>query len=134
VSRHEKELQSLMERTRRSLRSARNILDDGDHDFAMSRAYYAMFYAATAALLSQGITRAKHSGVIAAFGQHLVKPGKMAAEHQRALQVAFRDRSAGDYAGAFPSREEVERRLEEADIFVQAVTNFLKGEGFEGII
>jgi len=74
VSQNEKELQSLVDRARRSLRSARNILDDGDHDFAMSRAYYAMFYAATAALLSRGITRTKHTGVIAAFGQHLVKP------------------------------------------------------------
>jgi len=131
VSQNEKELQSLMERARRSLRSARNILDDGDHDFAMSRAYYAMFYAATAVLLSQGITRAKHSGVIAAFGRYLVKPGKMAAEHQRAFQAAFRDRSAGDYAGVFPSREEVERRLEEAEHFILAVTDFLKAEGVE---
>lgn len=83
---NQKELQSLMERARRSLRSARNILDDGDHDFAMSRAYYAMFYAATAALLSQGIKRFKHSGVIAAFGQYLVKSGKFTVEHQRSLQ------------------------------------------------
>jgi uncharacterized protein (UPF0332 family) len=131
VSQQEKELQALMERARRSLRSARNIFEDGDHDFAMSRAYYAMFYAATAALLSQGITRTKHSGVIAAFGQHLVKPGKVTAEHQRALQAAFRDRSAGDYAGVFPSREEVERRLQEAENFITAVTDFLKAKGVE---
>lgn len=91
---------------------------------AMSRAYYAMFYAATAALLSQGVTRIKHSGVIAAFGQYVVKPGKMAVEYQRALQVAFRDRSAGDYTGAFPSREEVEHRLEEVSKFIQAVADF----------
>ena len=125
----QKELQSLMERARRSLRSARNILDDGDHDFAMSPAYYAMFYAATAALLSQAIKRAKHSGVIAAFGQHLVKSGKFTREHQKALQAAFRDRTQGDYAGLFPSREEVEQRLKEADDFVQAIADFLKGEG-----
>ena len=131
MSQNQKELRSLMDRARRSLRSARNILDDGDHDFAMSRAYYAMFYAATAALLSQGIKRAKHSGVIAAFGQRLVKPGKFTVEHQRVLQAAFRDRSAGDYAGVFPSREEVERRLEEAESFVQAVADFLKAEGIE---
>lgn len=129
MSPNEKELQSLMERARRSLRSARNLLDDGDHDFAMSRAYYAMFYAATAALLSQSIKRAKHTGAIAAFGQHLVKPGKMAAEHQRALQAAFRDRSAGDYAGLFPSREEVEHRLQEAENFILALTDFLKAGG-----
>lgn len=125
----QKELQSLMERARRSLRSARNLLDDGDHDFAMSRAYYAMFYAATAALLSQNIKRSKHSGVISAFGRYLVKPGKFTVTQQRTLQVAFRDRSQGDYAGVFPSYEEVERRLEEARNFVQAVEDFLREEG-----
>lgn len=118
-----------MERARRSLRSARNLLDDGDHDFAMSRAYYAMFHAATAALLSQNVKRSKHSGVIAAFGQRFVKTGKFTAEHQRALQDAFTDRSAGDYAGVFPSREEVERRLAEAESFVQAIGGFLNDQG-----
>ena len=44
------EIQSLMTRAKRSLRSAGNLLNDDDHDFAMSRAYYAMFYAASAAL------------------------------------------------------------------------------------
>ena len=35
----EKELQSLMQRARRSLRSARNLLDDGDHDFPYGHEY-----------------------------------------------------------------------------------------------
>ncbi len=42
---------------------------------AVSRAYYAMFHAATAALLHRGITRHSHQGVIAAFGQIFAKPG-----------------------------------------------------------
>jgi len=125
------ELQSLVDRARRSLKSARNLLDDGDHDFAMSRAYYAMFYAATAALLSLEVKRSKHSGVIAAFGQRLVKSGKFTVEHQRILQDAFMDRTAGDYAGVFPARQEVERRLVEADNFVQSVVDFLKDQGVQ---
>jgi uncharacterized protein (UPF0332 family) len=88
-----------------------------------------MFYAATAALLSLEVKRSKHSGVIAAFGQRFVKTGKFTAEHQRALQDAFTDRSAGDYAGVFPTREEVERRLVEADNFVQSVADFLNDQG-----
>lgn len=51
------EIAALMQRAERSLRSARNLLEDGDHDFAISRAYYAMFYAATAALLAHDIKR-----------------------------------------------------------------------------
>jgi uncharacterized protein (UPF0332 family) len=57
VQRADEEVLSLLDRARRSLRSARNLLEDGDRDFAISRAYYAMFYAARAALLSEGIRR-----------------------------------------------------------------------------
>lgn len=118
-----------MQRAERSLRSARNLLDDGDHDFAISRAYYAMFYAATAALLSHGVKRSKHSGVIAAFGTYLVKPGRLTPECQRMLQAAFQDRSEGDYAGVFPPREAVELRLQEGRVFVGTVAAFLRGAG-----
>jgi len=45
------EIQSLMTRAKKSLPSAHDLLVDGDHDFAVSRAYYAMLYAASAALL-----------------------------------------------------------------------------------
>ncbi len=123
------EIASLMDRARRSLRSARNILDDGDHDFAVSRAYFAMFYAGSAALLAQGIKRSKHAGVIAAFGQYLVKTGTFSLEYQTALQAAFNSRGAGDYGGVFPDREEAERRLEQADKFVDAVLGHLRSEG-----
>ncbi len=58
-----------MKKASRSLQSALNLLEDGDNDFATARAYYAVFYAAKAALISQAINRSKHSGVIAAFGQ-----------------------------------------------------------------
>jgi uncharacterized protein (UPF0332 family) len=115
-----------MRRAEPSLRSSRNLLDDGDHDFAVSRAYYAMFYAATAALLARGVQRSRHSGVIAAFGQELVKSGEFTAQDQRALQATLQDRSEGDYAGVFPSREKAERRLNEAEGFVRQVSDFLR--------
>ena len=119
------EVQALIKRAHRSLRSARNLLEDGDYDFAVSRAYYAMFYAASAALLTQNVRRARHSGVIASFGQYLIKTGKLDPELQKSLQGAFEDRSEADYAGLFPSRDEVEHRIEEASDFVEAVSAFL---------
>lgn len=64
-----------------------------------------MFYAASAALISRGIVRSKHSGIVAAFAHSLVKPGFFTKRHQRALQAAFRDRSAADYLGIFPAPE-----------------------------
>ena len=51
--------------------------------------------------------------------------------HQKALQAAFEDRVEADYEGGFPSRENVEQRLSEAGDFVQAVIEFLKGQGLD---
>jgi len=123
------EIRSLMERAQRSVRSARNLLEDGDLDFAVSRAYYAMFYAAKAALLYKGVRRSKHSGVIAAFGEHLVKSGRFSTADQRNLQATFEERGEGDYAGIFPSREKTEQRLCDADDFVARIAAFLREEG-----
>ena len=45
-------------------------------DDAISRAYYAMFYAAKALLTRDGITAgSKHSAVVAAFGREYAKNG-----------------------------------------------------------
>ncbi len=60
---------SLVEQAQASLDAARVLRVAGYHGFAASRAYYAMFYAAQALLLSLGLSFSKHSGVIAAFGQ-----------------------------------------------------------------
>jgi uncharacterized protein (UPF0332 family) len=61
--------QGLLTKARRSLAAARRLAADGDLDFAVSRAYYAMFYIAQAFLLGRGLRFSKHSAVIAAFGQ-----------------------------------------------------------------
>ncbi|MBN2562960.1 MAG: HEPN domain-containing protein [Phycisphaerae bacterium] len=46
-------------------------------NFAVNRAYYACFYAASAVLLSEGRKFVKHSGVRAALHRHLVKTGRI---------------------------------------------------------
>jgi uncharacterized protein (UPF0332 family) len=48
------EIIELMDKARRAATSARLLLDMGDLDGACSRAYYAMFDAARAALLTEG--------------------------------------------------------------------------------
>jgi uncharacterized protein (UPF0332 family) len=74
----------------RATASAKILLDTGDVDGACDRAYYAMFNAARAALLASGapvqadISRT-HSGLIAAFSLHLVKPGQVSVDLGRAL-------------------------------------------------
>ena len=77
--------QELLLKANRALESARLLLKSGDVDGACNRAYYAMFDAARAALIAtrapvQAEVARTHSGLIAAFSMHLVKPGLIAVE------------------------------------------------------
>lgn len=64
----------------------------------MSRAYYAAFYAAEAALLVLGETRSKHSGVLSAFGRLVVHDGGLDPEAWRLLRSLFNRRGEADYS------------------------------------
>jgi uncharacterized protein (UPF0332 family) len=64
---------------------------------SVSRSYYAMFHAATAALLQRGVKRRSHQGIIAAFGQTFVKPGIVDARFHKYLTKAFSLRQESDY-------------------------------------
>jgi uncharacterized protein (UPF0332 family) len=70
-----RQIGALLDKARRSLTAAERLLADGDNDFAVSRAYYAMFYVTQALLLTRDIRRFRHSGVIAAFNEHFVHAG-----------------------------------------------------------
>ena len=124
------EIRQLVEKGIRSLASANNLFEDGDYDFAVSRAYYAMFYLAEAALLLRGLTFSSHSGVISAFGRELVKPGHLAQGLHRTLHDGFTERAVGDYAVKEPyPRGRARQVLESAKEFVTAVRAFVnRGE------
>jgi len=71
----QKLVQALIKKSKTSLAAATALSRDGFTEAAISRAYYAAFYLAQAALATKDISRSKHSGVIAAFGSYLTKKG-----------------------------------------------------------
>jgi len=64
------ELLVMLEKARRYIKSAAVLQLEGDHDSAVSRLYYAMFYCAEALLLARGHSFSSHRAVISAFAQH----------------------------------------------------------------
>ncbi len=120
------ELRELVEKARRSVAAAERLLRDGDFDFAVSRAYYAMFYAAQAMLLSREIRRSKHSGVIAAFQETFVKTGEVDGRFFHLLRDGFEDRAEGDYGFAIISREQAETGIDAAREFVNEMDHRLE--------
>ena len=125
------EIKLYMDRARTALQQSSDNLGLGHYDVATSRAYYAMFYAATALLLSQGISRSKHSGVHSAFGQYFVKPGLIEPQYSRMLVNAFRLRLDSDYEVS-PSLNKVlaEDNLRDAEQFVERAETYLQQEGY----
>lgn len=91
------EQEAVLRKARESLRGARILEADGLFDFAISRAYYSMFYVARAFLLGKGLSFSKHGSLIGAFGQHFAKTGIIDARFHHNLIAAFNARVKGDY-------------------------------------
>ena len=92
-----------------ALQTVHLAFEHQDYIGAVNRAYYAIFYAANALLVTKGLERSKHSGVIAAFRQHFVKTGIVPTEYSDFYGAAMEDRHTGDY-GLVPLSEAIARR------------------------
>jgi uncharacterized protein (UPF0332 family) len=118
--------EALLRKAARSIISAEKQLRDGDADFAASRAYYAMFYAAEAALLGEGFVYKKHSAVIAGFAEVFTRTGKLPEHLHRYFMDAQNARLSGDYMSEMEvSTEEVQVHIDHAREFVTTITKTL---------
>ncbi|HCO96071.1 MAG TPA: HEPN domain-containing protein [Phycisphaerales bacterium] len=121
------QIQALIEKARRYLRSAELLIHDGDYDSAVSRSYYAMFYSAEAALLKKEMTFSSHKAVISAFGQYFVKTGIFDKRMGRDLNIIFGERQLGDYESNFSISEDNARHvLQTAQGFVDRIAAWLE--------
>jgi uncharacterized protein (UPF0332 family) len=116
-------------RSRREIDAARLLAGGSFAEQAISRAYYAAFYAAEAALATLGERRSKHSGVISAFGRLVVREGGLEEESGRVLRSLFEQRNSADYDEVPASEENAERAIRDAERFVDSVESWLAGRG-----
>lgn len=118
--------EALMAKAVRACASARALLDLDDVDGACNRAYYAMFDAARAALLASGAPvkpdiGKTHSGLISAFGGHLVKNGPISKEMGRLLKRAEEIRIVADYKSDSVELVDAREMVEQAEVFVATI-------------
>lgn len=120
-----------IEHAHQMLEVAEHNVADGFYGSAINRAYYAIFYAANALLATRGLSRSKHSGVIAAFRQYFVKPGPIEVEYGDIYGRVMDDRHISDYdveTTIEPDRARTD--LEDARRFVHRVERYLQGGGW----
>jgi uncharacterized protein (UPF0332 family)/predicted nucleotidyltransferase len=113
------DVETVMGHARATLREAEFVLRQKFPGVAANRAYYAMFHATTALLLSEGLAFSKHRGVIAAFDERWINPGRFSATVGRELRRAFKARNIADYS----YKEDVS--LEDAQSLVASAAAFV---------
>lgn len=123
--------QDLITKAERAIESAKLLHEADDVDGACNRAYYGMFDAAKAALLHSVPTidptiGKTHSGIISAFGQHMIKTGLVSAEFGRAFNRAHEIRQVADYTGDEIESKDVQWLIQKAEDFVALIkANFV---------
>jgi len=123
------EVQKLLDKADHALHAAELLLQGGETDFAVGRAYYAMFYTAQALLLDKGLRFSKHTAVRSAFGQHFAKTSTLDPKFHRWLIDAFDERIRGDYATGKPiTGEDVEELMAQAREFLDTARRLLGDE------
>ena len=89
-----------------TLQEVRLMLEGGHLHGAANRIYYACFYAATALLLTRGLSSPRHSGIMALFNRHFVKEGIMSIDMGKFYSRVFDSRLESDYGDVVELSEE----------------------------
>jgi len=121
------ETRQLLEKAERSILAARHLEENGDIEFAISRAYYAMFYTVEALLNEKGLRFSKHGGVHGAFGEHFIKTGLFDPQYHRWLLTAFNRRIISDYGVEIVFKpEEAREAISQAQQFLETASSYLE--------
>ena len=80
-----------------ALDDAAFLTDAGKFGLAANRLYYALYYAASALLLSKGISTKRHSGLMTQIHMHFVKTGILSSDEGALFKVMFSLRHEDDY-------------------------------------
>ena len=84
-----------IQKAEKKLEVAEKLFKSGDYEDAVSRAYYAVFHAAQALLLTEGERAETHKGVVTLFGLIFVKTGKFGKNYGKYLANLKDDRERG---------------------------------------
>jgi uncharacterized protein (UPF0332 family) len=124
-----KEAGQYMARSERTLGAAQVLAEHGYWRDVLSKTYFAMFYAASALLCTDGISVSKHSAVVALVGERFAKPGRIDRKLHQMLIDMLDERHVADYRIEIEvTQEEAEQGLRTAREFVEAIREYLESE------
>jgi uncharacterized protein (UPF0332 family) len=114
-----------MDQARDRVEGARVTLAAGHLEVAVSAAYYAMFYAARAALSERDEYARTHGGTWHLFHERYVTTGAFDEDLHSLAHRAQRAREGGDYEAITPSRADAEKFVAGAADYLAAIEHML---------
>ncbi len=117
--------QEFMDQARDRVRLAREVLAAGHLEGAVSAAYYAMLYAARAALSEHQEYARRHGGTWGLFHKRFVATGAFDEGLHSLAQRAQKSREGADYEAITPDPKEANDYVDGAAEFVAAVERML---------
>lgn len=110
-----------------ALTAARLLLNERLWNDASNRAYYAMFNAASAAVIFCGVEDIRsHRALIKLFGRHVVFQRGLESAYRRDLEAAFKLRLRADYERGFYVDESAARTVvQNAALFIATIHAFV---------
>jgi uncharacterized protein (UPF0332 family) len=117
-----------LEKANECLADAEALLKNYRYSATVSRRYYAMFYAAQAALYSENIEAFTRTGVNVQFQKVFIKSGRFAVSFGKAFSKIADQRLKSDYEIGFrASGEDALHTFNEAKEFVKAIRGYFAG-------
>jgi len=116
-------IQYRLESAKEMLRDANLLKKSGGSPVSIvNRAYYSVFYAALAMLVTMDTEPNKHTGVLAKFDELFIRQGIFPKEMSKIIHHAFDMRQAGDYQKSkVITEEQAIDVLDSAEEFVKAI-------------
>lgn len=120
------EIDSYLKRADKSIKAARLLFDNELYEDSMSRTYYAMHYAARAALLTEKLSPKTHRGIISEFGNKLVRMGNLSKKELSELSSGLRYRIKSDYEPDFEiEKADLTEQISNAEDFIEKIKKFV---------
>ncbi len=113
-----------------SLRAAKILLEEGLYRDSVSRAYYAMHFAARVLLATKGLRPRTHGGVLQSLGKDFVVTGMLNRQATEDLGFAMQLRQRADYSEDFiVTEEDASATVRRADRFLEKIRSALEEGG-----
>lgn len=116
------EIQDHLTLAEECLDEAKNLLLSGLYRGTVSRAYYSMYHASMALLLTKRIAPKKHAGVLRVLGLEFVNKGYIEEVYAESYKFALDVRQKADYGVEFKiDKETAEEMVNSAEVFLRRV-------------